>query len=89
MGVNWNTPMGFMPISAAMVTTRILVEVPMVVAIPPSKTAALTGMRALEDAISPLAAIATMIGISSTITGVSLTNIDMLKAIRSAASRPS
>ena len=81
--------MGFMPILAAIVTTRMLVEVPMVVAIPPSKTAALTGISALEDAISPLAAIATMIGISSTITGVSLTNIDRKKASSSAVSRPS
>ena len=89
IGVKWNTPISGMPRSTAIDTTRILVEVPMVVAMPPISEAALSGISVFEAAIAPRMARCTKIGISSTSTGVLLTPIDSRKVITSENSSPS
>ncbi len=71
-----------------METTRMLVDVPIVVARPPISDAALSGISVFDAGKAPRAANVTKIGISSTSTGVLLTNIDSAKAMRSENSNP-
>ena len=61
----------------------------MVVARPPSRDEALSGISVFDAGIAPLAASVTKIGISSTSTGVLFTPIDSAKAINNENSRPS
>ncbi len=88
MGVKWNTPMGGNPMSPAIDTTSRLVDVPIVVAIPPISTALLMGISVREAGMPPCAAIAAMIGIISTSTGVSLTIMLRPNASKSVTARP-
>ena len=53
IGVKWKTPISGMPRSTAIDTTRMLVDVPIVVAIPPISDAALSGMSVFDAAIAP------------------------------------
>ena len=62
IGVKWNTLIGGRPMSLAIDTTSRLVDVPIVVAMPPISTALLTGISVLDAGIPPLAAIAAMTG---------------------------
>ena len=64
-------------------------DVPIVVARPPSSDAAFNGIKVLEDAIAPRCAKAANIGIIKTSTGVLLMNIENENAIRSETSNPS
>ena len=75
IGVKWNTPIGRMPSSPAMETTSRLVDVPIVVAMPPISTALLTGISVRDAGMPPRPASVTRIGSSSTSTGVSLTSM--------------
>ena len=89
IGVKWNTPISGMPRSTAIDTTNMLVDVPMVVAIPPISDAALSGISVFEAAMAPRMARCTKIGISRTSTGVLFTPIERRKVTTSEKSRPS
>ena len=89
IGVKWNTPIGGNPMSVAIPTTRRLVDVPMVVAIPPINTALLTGINVCEAGIPPRAARDTRMGSNNTMTGVSFTIMLRNMASTSVTSRPS
>ena len=80
--------MGGSPISPAIDTTRRLVDVPIVVDIPPISTALLIGMSVRDAGMPPRAAIAAMIGIISTRTGVSLTIMLRPKASNRVTAKP-
>ena len=67
----------------------MLVDVPIVVAIPPINDAALSGISVFEAAIAPRIASCTKIGIRRTSTGVLLTPIDSRKVTTSENNRPS
>jgi hypothetical protein len=51
IGVKANTPIWRMPRSRPIETKRILVELPIVLAVPPIKTAALSGMSVFEAGV--------------------------------------
>ena len=88
IGVKWKTDIGGRPRSPAIDTTSRLVEVPMVVDIPPISTALLTGISVREAGMPPFAAIAAITGSIRTSTGVSLTIMLMPKASSSVTTRP-
>ena len=77
-----------MPRSAAIETTSRFVDVPMVVAMPPIRTAALSGISVFEAAMAPRSARPTKTGSNRTSTGVSLTIIDRIIARSSETSMP-
>jgi len=88
IGVKWNTVIGAMPRSSAIETTRRLVEVPIVVAMPPIRIALLTGISVRDAGMPPREAIATRIGSISTSTGVSLTIMLSIIAITKVTRSP-
>ena len=86
--MKWNTPISGIPRSRPIETTRMLVDVPIVVARPPSSAAAFSGISVFEAGSAPRAARATNIGIRSTKTGVLFTTLESRNAISSENSRP-
>ena len=89
IGVKWNTDIDGNPMSPAIDTTSRLVDVPIVVDMPPISTALLTGISVRDAGMPPLAAIAAMIGSIRTSTGVSLTIMLRPNASNSVTNRPS
>jgi len=88
MGVKWKTDIAGMPRSPAIDTTNKLVKVPIVVDMPPIRTALLNGIRVRDAGIPPFAAIAAITGSISTSTGVSLTIMLMPNASTIVTKRP-
>ena len=78
-----------MPRSLAIETTSRLVDVPIVVDMPPIRMAALTGISVCEAGIPPCCASCTRIGNNSTSTGVSLTTMLIAAASASVTNNPS